>query len=267
MIRNETQRKCVFLKCVGIATLALLMLVSTASADLWVYDMKGSSYPNPSIEGQDVTYTINVTYSDTETGEIFPANVGRCGWFHPLAGTNELLVNGSASITRSNVLPGDYNIEIICWGFTNPSMDVYESMNHRVLPYVQDWQITSDNRNPATFTATFDFAETDDPTFIHPEVRYCIDAYNIDDDSTCGGIEAFVPENGIVTWTTPELQTGTYKVYAGYYVESVGGGSHEELFMTYYVDGEKTEIPEFPSVALPVIAVLGLVAIIGRKKE
>ncbi|MDD2402867.1 MAG: PEF-CTERM sorting domain-containing protein [Clostridia bacterium] len=235
--------------------------MSTASAYIWVHDMEGSSYPNPSIEGQEVTYTINVTLFDSETGEIYPANGGYCGWFQPVAGPIKPLVNGTASMTRSNVAPGNYNIEIIYFWTTSVIGDRYGSMNHKVLPYVQDWKITSDNGNPATYVATFDFAKTGDPTFV-PHVYYTIEV------SDSGRYyRTKVPESGIVTWATPELQPGTYKVYARYYVEYFGEGRHEEVIMTYHVNGDETEIPEFPSVALPVIAVLGLLAIIGRKKE
>jgi len=44
-------------------------------------------------------------------------------------------------------------------------------------------------------------------------------------------------------------------------------GNYAEISVPYKVLNNNAQVPEFPSVALPVVAVLGIIAIIGRRKE
>jgi hypothetical protein len=73
-----------------------------------------------------------------------------------------------------------------------------------------------------------------------------------------------VPSNGIVSDTFTPLTAGQYEVYIGYHngpVSDETGSFYKNLNV---INGGS--IPEFPSIAVPVVAVLGIIIICGRRK-
>ncbi|MEL7664285.1 MAG: PEF-CTERM sorting domain-containing protein [Methanosarcina mazei] len=75
--------------------------------------------------------------------------------------------------------------------------------------------------------------------------------------------------SSIISITVPSnAAPGSYShtVYATGY-DSIGRQYNFATELAYSVINTDVQIPEFPTVALPMVAIIGLVAIIGRRKE
>jgi hypothetical protein len=82
----------------------------------------------------------------------------------------------------------------------------------------------------------------------------------IDDNGYCTFTESIDGryENSQITFHEPN--------YIGIYVTDANNNKVATYGKTIYIAYPNTSIPEFPSIALPVAAVLGLVMIFGRRK-
>jgi hypothetical protein len=73
--------------------------------------------------------------------------------------------------------------------------------------------------------------------------------------------------NAVILFSPPNTLTANadpYKIELRY--TNINSEDGSEFLYLYVLSKNQTNIPEFPSIAIPVAAVLGLVAIIGRKK-
>jgi hypothetical protein len=77
-------------------------------------------------------------------------------------------------------------------------------------------------------------------------------------DTSGNAVILFSPPNSLTANADP------YQIYIHYTNYNNEDGS--EFLYLYVLSNNQTNVPEFPSIAIPVAAVLGLVAIIGRKK-
>jgi len=78
-------------------------------------------------------------------------------------------------------------------------------------------------------------------------------------DSPDPGIFIYTPEEGTI------LSSGTHTLHVDFIPDDVTYNTTSKDVTINVLN--QTHVPEFPSVALPMVAVLGLVAIVGRKKE
>lgn len=275
----------------------ILIMITPANAKIIFHDMKMTSYPNPSVEGQEVTFNVTINLTDTETGEIYPANEGAGGFLNLLGGPTYVITNGTMS--KSVYLgPGEYYFEAVYIGGEPIGSDEllhdnYAELSHEVLPYIQDCHVSSSPNpsvegQPVTYTVTFDLAEVDDPNNL-PLVGFLfydgISQYYLTDSfyedriltwtvyDQAGAYTYYLTdgfyEDRIVTWTVVYDQAGAYNVLVR--PEVINDGINPSLpeYYTFIqqVNSESVGIPEFPSVVLPVVVILGLIALFGRKKE
>jgi hypothetical protein len=73
--------------------------------------------------------------------------------------------------------------------------------------------------------------------------------------------------NAVILFSPPNILTANADPYQinVYYTNDKNEDGYEYLYL-YVLSNNQTNVPEFPSIAIPVAAILGLVVIIGRKK-
>lgn len=125
----------------------------------------------------------------------------------------------------------------------------------------------SEEGKPVTFTVTLTHYDPLDTHSIEGYITFCEfpTGHYPGDDPTPGGFwaSAKINEDGVASVTTSSLPVGSHWIVADYY------GYYYMENQAYITQNVKPviPIPEFPSVTLPVVVVLGLVAIIGQRKE
>jgi hypothetical protein len=83
-------------------------------------------------------------------------------------------------------------------------------------------------------------------------------------NSICPQHTVEVPFSGIVSDTFTPLTAGQYEAYISYL--SLPNDKEDDSFRNNFNVINGGSIPEFPSIAVPVVAVLGIIIICGRRK-
>lgn len=241
---DETQRRHTFIKYIGITVLALLMLVSTASADAILCKVTGSSYPNPSVvtvspttspggifaKGScPVTFQFNVQLQDfNETkykqtgsfssalGEIFPAPDGT---LHVILDNNRGSYDFELGTAQVNNGFATLTVEPNYW---NSVWILYDDFVPSPLPYNQEI--------PDEVVHFLILAEYQSPTL------------KIDNSMPLSFLTGYVMVNGI------------------------GDVLYNHDVTVHHVYNS-SNVPEFPTIAAPLAAILGLIIVLGRKKN
>lgn len=265
--------------CLGVV-LVLIFMANTASADIFFSNAQMSSSPNPSVEGQPITLTIKINVHDDQTGEVFPATGGHVDFTYRGGGyliKSAEVHNGIATITvyDEDILAGlgigENNI-MADYHWMDDGVYIHQdivSVDHEVLPYVKNVQISSSPNpsvegQPVTIIAKFDFNEPSNSGESYSTPNIC----GVEFFDSKGIIYISEIVNGSSTVTISSLSPGMHHIALSYGVSS-------NDYIRYYQDkytidqqvNVSTNIPEFSSIALPTIIVLCVIAIIGRRKE
>jgi len=235
----------------GVTVLLIVALVSTASAD---QTSISSIYTNPSNPIYNEEFTIFVHILNPPEGGFMIYSIG---------GMTE--GSGYAPIDSEGI--ANFDVSIMDYYSTEPSTLrylIHDSQGNIVLTgqqYINIYKpsIDSITINPSNPVYNQDFTvsvHVSNPSF-HRTLYYEVGDPR---DVLCQG-EALIDDKGIANFVVslPDYyKPSILKVSVPY------GGNDVRAEKLIEFGGE---IPEFPSIALPVVSILGIIAIIGCRKE
>jgi hypothetical protein len=241
----------------------IILLCFPASAFPIIQSSETTITPNPGISGQNITLTTKLYTNDpSNPGSLIPIDEG----YIIYGGTTVPIHNGIASMTFKQRITDavvEYTIPVNVW-------DLYGYYNHltdvvlTIEPYIKNCQVsTSPNpsfvNQPVTITAKFEFNQPNppDPTFETSDVFIDCGGYGISE------IYQRLPEDGIFTYTVPYYSVGKYPISVEPYIN--GRLTPGRIITQEVVNA--TNVPEFPTITLPIAAILGLLLIVERKKK
>lgn len=271
-ISDETQREYTLVKTLEVMVLLLIILSSTANASdnvisAGLKSIEVSSSPNPSNIGQPITITatINIGYED-EAGEmhIIPAPGGTVDF---LAGQNCFVHaevhNGVATATTSYSEYWEYSSDWVEPGVCRIGVDYH-------------WDGVIDDCNvwihgPETFfTHTF-LANTPTIIWSNPaDIIYGtslsitqLNAIALYNGYEIPGNFVYTPPSGTV------LSEGEHTLHVDFIPDFADYEivSKDVTIKVLTPAEDNNNIPEFPSVAIPAVAFLGVLLIFSKKKS
>lgn len=300
----KTHRKHDIINTLGITILLLIMLMSNASAETFLNDITGTSSPNPSIDREPITFEFKVNLIDydynSQEESIYPAPNGSIMVFasknpNPTCdgeliyfiGTAQVY-NGEANLTATIPIPFllQQSSEYFILAGYDANGDIWRECLSK--PYEpgfgggSSYIVFEHTMVPISFHSIVNTPVyvTFDPNPPLPG-QPCDLLVEINSTAT-GQLEVYLedPDENIIinkSFTVPPgkqvISVPNIILHDGYSFLQVtfsDGNPADYTIRRAILESppeSKLFIPEFPTIAVPVAAILGLIIVLGRKKN